>query len=61
MNVARRALINQAITILKGVLEEEQDSFDSMPEGLQESERGQNSQDSISSLEEAIQNLQEIA
>jgi len=61
MNVARRALINQAITILQGVLEEEQDSLDSMPEGLQESERGQNSQDSISSLEEAIQNLQEIA
>lgn len=44
---------------LAELLEEEQDAFDNMPEGLQCSERGEKMEDGISALEDAVGNLEE--
>lgn len=48
MNKARRAeidraeaLLNEALAIIQSAAEEEQDAFDRLGEGLQQSERGQ--------------------
>lgn len=64
MNKERRARITKVITILEEqmvevdeVTEEEQEAFDAMPEGLQESVRGWTSQDAITSLESASNEL----
>ena len=61
MNKQRRKRINDLIdeiSALKGkideVLQEEQDYYDNMPESLQSSERGENSEEAISNLEEAL-------
>ena len=60
MNKQRRKLINELIgkaydlsCEIEEVLNEEQESFDNMPENLQYSERGESMQEAISSLEEA--------
>lgn len=60
MNNDRRARIRKLIEQLEGInteLEEiqaeEQDAFDNMPEGFQDSERGQSMQESISNMESA--------
>lgn len=52
---------------LKNILAEEENAFDSMPEGLQCSERGMNSEESIElmygikmKLEESIENIDDI-
>ena len=52
---------------LDAILSEEQEAFDNMPEGLQCSTRGEESEeaigqmeDAISSLEDAIDNISEI-
>lgn len=45
---------------LSEILNEEQDTFDNMPEGLQQSSyRGMCSEDAIDSMEEASENLDE--
>ena len=52
------ASIKRDIDIIKGnlqkVLDEEQESFDNMPEVLQSSERGMNSENSIDIMEETL-------
>lgn len=60
MNKQRRERINKLIKKaydlgceIEEVLNEEQDSFDNMPESLQNGERGETMQEAISSLEEA--------
>ena len=45
---------------LSSILSEEQDAFDNMPEGLQSSYRGMCSEDSIDSMEEASDKLDEV-
>ena len=40
--------------------EDEEDKFDNMPEGLQESERGEAMQEAIEQLETACDNLDEV-
>lgn len=74
MNKYRRKEIYQLIqritndsTDLKRILTEEQNYFESMPENLQSSSRGENSEyyiecleDTVELLEEAIEKLQEI-
>ena len=40
--------------------DEEEDKFDNMPEGLQESERGEAMQEAIEQLETACDNLDEV-
>ena len=73
MNNQRRKQITKIINDLRssedniqGILDEEQEAFDNIPEGLLESERAEQSQnaielldDAINSLEEAINNLEE--
>lgn len=54
-------LIDQLGTIKDGieaVLEEEQESFDNLPEGIQESERGEAMQENIDNLQTAIDSLE---
>lgn len=45
---------------LSSILDEEQDAFDNMPEGLQSSYRGMCSEDAIDSMEEASEKLDEV-
>lgn len=45
---------------LSSILNEEQDAFDNMPEGLQSSYRGMCSEDAIDSMEEASDKLDEV-
>lgn len=45
---------------IEDVLDEEQDAFDSMPEGLQSSYRGEISEESIDYLSEAVEGLDTI-
>ena len=44
---------------LDSMMDEEQDKFDNMPEGLQESERGEAMQEAIEQLGTACDNLDE--
>lgn len=64
MNKQRRTKINEALVlidrareILEEVRDEEQESFDNLPEGLQEGERGEQMQENIDALEEFLDNL----
>lgn len=61
MNKQRRKTINEIIEALQDlqgaideVLQDEQDAYDNMPESLQNSERGENSENAIGELEEAL-------
>lgn len=45
---------------LSSILNEEQDAFDNMPEGLQSSYRGMCSEDAIDDMEEASEKLDEV-
>ena len=45
---------------LSSILNEEQDAFDNMPEGLQSSYRGMCSEDAIDNMEEANDKLDEV-
>lgn len=64
MNNKRRALlihiqneIEELKSLLSSVREEEQESFDNMPESFQDSERGQNSMSAIDYLDSAADSL----
>lgn len=64
MNATRRSeleKINEKLcdlrTQLEDLLEDEQEYFEAMPENLQGSERGQESEDAISNIECAISDL----
>ena len=49
-------ILNESISTIK---DEEQEKFDNLPEGLQQSENGQKFEETVGSLEEAISNLEE--
>lgn len=49
--------LEQWVSMIEDLESEEQDAFDSMPEGLQDSERGQMSQSAIDSLVDARDSL----
>lgn len=49
--------INAIENTLEGILNEESESYDNMPEGLQCSEQGGRSENAIDNLEEAIESL----
>lgn len=55
-----RTDLKKASNELSSILSEEQDTFDNMPEGLQSSYRGMCSEDSIDSMEEASDKLNEV-
>ena len=46
--------LKEASKKLSSILSEEQDAYDNMPEGLQSSERGMNSENSIDIMEETL-------
>lgn len=52
--------IKEASKKLSSILNEEQDAFDNMPEGLQSSYRGMCSEDAIDNMEEASEKLDEV-
>lgn len=54
-------LIDQAVTILNTAKDEEQDSFDNMPESLQQGQPGQQLEENVNYLEEAVNSLEEGA
>lgn len=45
---------------IEGIQDEEQEAFDNLPESIQESERGENSQYAIDELEDILSNLDTI-
>ena len=53
------ALLENAKTILQNVLDGEQYAFDNMPENLQGSMRGMESEEAIDLISEAIEKLEE--
>lgn len=68
MNNERRKILKQAVSLLEqanelisGVLDEEQDAFDNMPEGLQMSERGEQIEENIGTLENITDELDTFA
>lgn len=52
--------LNEALTELEDILSDEEFAFDSMPENLQYSMRGEESQECIDAMEKAIDTLTEI-
>lgn len=52
--------LKQLSSELSSILNEEQDAFDNMPEGLQSSYRGMCSEDAIDNMEEASEKLDEV-
>lgn len=53
-------LLDEMINDLENIRDEEQGSFDNMPMSLQDSDRGQTSQDAITELENALSMLQDL-
>lgn len=56
----RETLENIRDNELEGILDEEREAFDGMPESLQNSERGEMSQNAISNLENALAELESV-
>ena len=52
--------LSRCIEVLSVIRDEEEYAFDSMPEGLQYSSRGMDSESAIDSLNNAIEQLEEI-
>ncbi len=68
MNKQRRATLDAILSeletqrdALRTITDEEQEAFDNMPQSLQEAEKGQTMESGIDSMEDAINNLQEVA
>jgi phage shock protein A len=66
MNKARRAAIAELVTKLdelrgdlESIRDKEQEAFDNMPESLQGSERGTDSENAIETLTNALDSIQE--
>lgn len=52
-------LINEAMNIIQGVMDDEQEAYDNLPAGFQNGERGEEMSGNIESLEEATSYLEE--
>ena len=63
MNKERRKRIVDAIykieTLIQNILDDEQEAYDNMPPGIQESENGMISEEAQESLDSAIESLEE--
>lgn len=53
-------LLEQAKAIIEQVMEEEQEAYDNMPEGLQNSERGETMEENIYDLENAESDFDDL-
>lgn len=67
MNQQRRNLINKIVLelgnqsqALAEVISDEQEAFDNMPEGLQQSDKGQAMEENLYMLQEQLDNLEEM-
>lgn len=67
MNQQRRNAINKIVAelqnqseALSSVIADEQEAFDNMPEGLQQSDKGQAMEDNLYSLQEQLDSLEEM-
>ena len=60
MNNTRRKELQRIVDSLDDVIANEQDAYDNMPEGIQESERGEVMKTGLDSLNEAKDLLAEI-
>jgi hypothetical protein len=65
MNATRRGKINEAITAIEHLIadlteirDDEQEAFENLPESLQNGDRGDAMQNSVSQLEDAIERLE---
>ena len=54
------SILKEVSKKLSSILSEEQDAFDNMPEGLQNSYRGMCYEDAIDDMEEASEKLDEV-
>lgn len=71
MNANRRKRIAEVVALLEAIdlgpiqdaidslREEEQEAFDNMPEGLQQSERGQATEEAVGHLDEALSAIED--
>lgn len=59
MNAERRKKIERALDLLREAAEEERASYDNLPEGIQESERGQKMEETADALDEAVSSLED--
>jgi hypothetical protein len=53
-------LINQSMEIISAVKEEEEEKYDNLPEGIQDSEKGEKFQENIDNLEYTISDLESV-
>lgn len=64
MNNLRRKkiknVINDIYAVIENIRDDEQDAFDNMPEGLQCSRNGENSQECIDNMDEALELLEDV-
>lgn len=60
MNRERKKLVDNAITMIEEIRDDENDSYDAMGPGLQASPAGIRTEDNIAYLEAAISELQSI-
>jgi len=51
-------LLQDAVNIIEAVKDEEQDSFDNMPESFQQGDKGSRMEEGISALESAVDSIQ---
>lgn len=52
--------IEEAISTVETCREEEQDSYDNLPEGVQAGERGDVMSENVNSLDEALSNIEDM-
>lgn len=52
--------LEEAVERLNSVCSDEEDAFDNMPEGIQDSDRGDTMQENIEALEEAVESIEEV-
>jgi len=51
-------LLQDAVNIIEAVKDEEQDSFDNMPESFQQGDKGSQMEEGIQALESAVDSIQ---
>ena len=65
-NVRRKALrtmiddLDRAYYSLEDIVSKEQEAFDNMPEGLQQSERGETMEEILGVLEDALNSIEDV-
>ena len=53
-----RDMVAEALSLIETARDDEQDAFDSMPENLQESERGEALEENVQSLSDVVEALE---